>query len=98
MISAKLCPISSKAKTQISASTSNGLRGAHRRCRKNQKEYKEFKEYEEFKNRSQEPESRSQEDLAAGKSLHLVHYVYFCPLRPLEVFRASQPPVPPEIP
>jgi hypothetical protein len=28
---------------------------------------------------------------AAGKSLHLVHYVYFCPLRPLEVFRAFQP-------
>src|SRR5260370_18201063 len=52
LISAKLYPISSKAKTPISASTSNGLREAHRRWRGN---YKEFKEFKEFKNRSQGP-------------------------------------------
>src|SRR5260370_9839431 len=79
LISAKLYPMSAKAKTQISASTSYGLRKVHPRCRKGQKDFKEYK------NRSQNPGARR--IFAAGKSLHLVHYVYFCPLRPLEVFR-----------
>src|SRR5580704_9364500 len=67
LISAKLYPIFSKAKTPISASISYGLRKAHRRCRKNYKEYEEFKEFKEYKNRSQEPEFRSQEDLRGWK-------------------------------
>src|SRR5260221_14746835 len=78
LISAKLYPISSKAKTPISGSTSNGLREVHRRCRKKKKEYKEVK------NRSQEPGGSSRlENLSTwsttSTSVHSVHLRDFAP-------------------